>query len=122
MEQLEAFSAAFVGYVWNIPLVFLLFGAGALFTILNKGVQFTMFRHAIDIVRGKFDDPNSKGEISHFQALCAALSATIGLGNIAGVAIAITAGGPGAVFWMWMAALLGMATKYTSISLSSHLP
>jgi len=118
MEQLEAFAATFVGLVWNIPLVGLLFIAGAVFTILNRGVQFTMFRHAIDIVRGKFDNPNSKGEISHFQALCAALSATIGLGNIAGVAIAITAGGPGAVFWMWVAALLGMATKYTSISLS----
>lgn len=118
MDQIDAFAAAFVDKVWNIPLIFLLFGAGALFTLLNRGVQFTMFRHAINVLRGKYDDPSHKGEITHFQALSAALSATIGLGNIAGVAIAITAGGPGAVFWMWVAAVLGMATKYTSISLS----
>ncbi|MFH1726647.1 MAG: sodium:alanine symporter family protein [Elusimicrobiota bacterium] len=118
MEHIEAFSARFAGLVWGLPLVFLLFGAGVLFTVLHGGIQFRMFRHAVNIVRGKYDNPEDTGEISHFQALCAALSATIGLGNIAGVAVAVTAGGPGAVFWMWVAGLLGMATKYTEVSLA----
>jgi AGCS family alanine or glycine:cation symporter len=118
MEAIEKFAAAFAGAVWNLPLVFALFGAGALFTLINRGIQLTMFKHAIEVVMGKFDKPGDKGEISHFQALCAALSATIGLGNIAGVAVAITVGGPGAVFWLWVAGFLGMATKFTEVSLA----
>ena len=65
------------------------------------------FKHAIDLVKGKYDDPKDEGEVSHFQALATALSATVGLGNIAGVAVAITVGGPGATFWMIVAGLLG---------------
>ncbi|MFH2201587.1 MAG: sodium:alanine symporter family protein [Elusimicrobiota bacterium] len=115
---LEHFCATFVGLVWGLPLVFLLFGAGLLFTIINKGVQFTMFKHALDIVRGCYDKPENKGEINHFQALCAALSATIGLGNIAGVSVAVAAGGPGAIFWLWVAGCLGMASKFTEVTLA----
>ncbi len=116
--SLEKFSEAFAGTVWGLPLVILLFGAGLVFTVYFAFPQFRLSKHAVDVVAGKYDKPEDKGEITHFQALCAALSATIGLGNIAGVAVAITAGGPGAVFWMWVAGLLGMATKFSSISLS----
>lgn len=117
MDLLE-FSEKFVGLVWGEWLVALLFGAGLLFTIYFFFPQVRLFKHAIDVTRGKYDRPEDDGEINHFQALCAALSATIGLGNIAGVAVAISAGGPGAVFWMWIAGFLGMATKFTSISLA----
>ncbi|RMF92457.1 MAG: alanine:cation symporter family protein, partial [Planctomycetota bacterium] len=75
-------------------------------------------KHAFDILRGKFDNPDDPGEISHFQALTSALSATIGMGNIAGVAIAVTLGGPGAIFWMWVAGLVGMATKFFTCTLA----
>jgi AGCS family alanine or glycine:cation symporter len=118
LASLNAFSGQFAGFVWGLPLVILLFGAGLIFTVYFAFPQFRLSKHAVDIVAGKYDKPEDKGEITHFQALCAALSATIGLGNIAGVAVAITAGGPGAVFWMWVAGLLGMATKFSSISLS----
>ena len=75
------------------------------------------FKHAIELVRGKFDDPKDQGEVSHFQALATALSATVGLGNIAGVAVAITVGGPGATFWMIVAGLLGMSSKFVECTL-----
>ena len=118
VKTLEGLTGQFVGTVWGLPLVLMLVGAGLIFTIYFKFPQITMFKHAIDIVRGKYDDPNDPGEISHFQALATALSATVGLGNIAGVAVAVAVGGPGAVFWMWIAGILGMATKFTSISLA----
>ncbi len=118
IQTLEEFSVSFVTAVWGIPLICLLFGAGALFTIFFVFPQIRHFRHAIDIALGCYDKPEDKGEINHLQALTAALSATLGLGNIAGVAVAIVAGGPGAVFWMWIAGFLGMATKFTSVSLS----
>ena len=80
--------------------------------------QFRRIGHAIAVARGKYDNPDDPGEITHFQALCAALSATVGVGNIAGVAIALHAGGPGAIFWMWVAALFGMVTKYAECTLA----
>lgn len=102
----------------DIPfiVVWLVFGA-LFFTIKMRFINFRGIRHAIDLLRGKFDDPNNKGEVSHFQALTTALSATVGLGNIAGVAIAITLGGPGATFWMICAGLIGMASKFTECTL-----
>jgi len=103
----------------QIPVIaILLVLCGVIFTLFFGFPQVRYFWHAIKITKGDYDDPNKAGEITHFQALCAALSATIGLGNIAGVAFAVAAGGPGAVFWMWVAGFLGMATKFTSISLS----
>ncbi|MCT4642907.1 MAG: amino acid carrier protein, partial [Bacteriovoracaceae bacterium] len=120
MDSLEQLTGQFVGLVWGLPLVGALVGAGILFTLYFGFPQLTMFKHAIDIVRGKYDDPNKKGEgdLSHFQALTTALSATVGLGNIAGVAVAIAAGGPGAVFWLWVAGFIGMTTKFTEVTLS----
>ncbi|MFH2095835.1 MAG: alanine:cation symporter family protein, partial [Bacteroidota bacterium] len=101
-----------------IPLVVVWLILGALyFTIRMKLINFRGVRHAIQLIMGKFDDPNDKGEVSHFQALTTALSATVGLGNIAGVAIAIAIGGPGATFWMIIAGLLGMASKFTECTL-----
>ncbi len=102
----------------KIPFVVVWLVLGALFfTIKMRFVNIRGFRHAIELIRGKFDNPNDKGEVSHFQALATALSATVGLGNIAGVAIAITVGGPGATFWMIIAGLLGMSSKFTEVTL-----
>lgn len=118
LQTIEQLTADFVGIVWGIPLVILLVGSGILFTIYFGFPQIRFFKHAIDIILGKYDDPTNKGEISHFQALCAALSATVGLGNIAGVAVAISLGGPGAVFWLWVAGFIGMCTKFTEVTLA----
>jgi AGCS family alanine or glycine:cation symporter len=107
-----------VGLLWGTPLVVLLVGTGVLLTLAMGLPQMRGLLHAIDVVRGKFDDPNDPGEISHFQALTTALSATVGLGNIAGVAVAISLGGPGAVFWMVVVGVLGMATKFSEVSIS----
>ena len=102
----------------RIPLVviWLIFGA-VTFTILLRFINFRGFKHAIQLVRGVYDNPDHKGEVTHFQALTTALSATVGLGNIAGVAIAISIGGPGATFWMIVAGLLGMSSKFVECTL-----
>ena len=99
-----------------IVVVWLVFGA-IYFTFKMKFINFRGFRHAVDLIRGNYDDPMDKGEVSHFQALTTALSATVGLGNIAGVAIAISIGGPGATFWMIVAGLLGMSAKFVECTL-----
>jgi len=96
----------------------LLIGGGLYLLILSKFLPFRFFGHAIEVLRGKYDDPNDPGEISHFQALTTALSSTIGMGNIAGVAVAISIGGPGAMFWMWVSAIVGMSTKFFTCSLA----
>ena len=118
LQTIEQVTGQFVGLVWGVPLVVLLVGSGVLFTLYFGFPQLRFFKHAIEIIMGKYDDPKDKGEISHFQALCAALSATVGLGNIAGVAVAISIGGPGAVFWLWVAGFIGMCTKFTEVCLS----
>lgn len=102
----------------GFPLVvlILLFG-GLFFTFFHKFLNFRGFKHAIDVVRGKYDNPDDPGEVSHFQALTAALSATVGLGNIAGVAVAVGAGGPGAVVWMIIIGLFGMSAKFHECTL-----
>jgi len=102
----------------NIPFIvaWLIFGA-ITFTIMMRFINFRGFKHAFDMVRGVYDDPDDPGEVSHFQALTTALSATVGLGNIAGVAIAISIGGPGATLWMIIAGLLGMSSKFTECTL-----
>lgn len=110
--------SAFSGFVWSTPTALLLTGAGLLFTIVTFGVQFRAVTHGLAVIRGKYDNPDDPGNITHFQALCAALSGTIGLGNITGVAVAIASGGPGAVFWMWVIGFLGMATKFMTCSLA----
>lgn len=102
----------------SIPIVLIWLILGAIvFTIYFRFVNVRKFRLAVDIVRGKYSDPEESGEVSHFQALTAALSATVGLGNIAGVAIGISLGGPGATFWMIVAGLLGMSSKFVECTL-----
>lgn len=111
MEQLNSFFAAASSFVWGIPLLVLLVGTGIFLTVRLRGIQVTMLGHAL---RETFARPkvNEAGDISHFKALMIALAATIGTGNIIGVATAISVGGPGALFWMWVTAAFGMATKY----------
>ena len=96
LEASERFWAAAVDVAWGLPLVILLIAAGLFFTLYGRAIPLLKLRHAVDVIRGKYDDPDDPGEISHFQALSSALSATLGMGNIAGVAIAVTLGGPGA--------------------------
>ena len=106
------------GEMIRVPLLVLWLVLGSIiFTLRMSFVQFRVFRHAIAVTRGRYDNPDDEGEVSHFQALTAALSATVGLGNIAGVAIAISIGGPGATFWMIMAGFLGMASKFVECTL-----
>jgi AGCS family alanine or glycine:cation symporter len=110
MEQVNAFLKQVSDFVWGIPLIVLILATGIYLTIRLKGVQ---FRHLGKALRFMFkNEEDGSGEVSSFGALCTALSATIGTGNIVGVATALVAGGPGALFWMWMAAFFGMATKY----------
>ena len=104
--------------MWGTPLVILLVGGGLYFLFYSRFIPYRYFLHAIEVLRGKYDDPNDPGDISHFEALASALAATVGMGNISGVAVAIAVGGPGAVFWMWVSAIVGMATKFFTCTLS----
>ena len=98
-------------------IVFWLVAAAAIFTVYFRGIQFTGMRTSLDLVRGKYSRETDPGEVTHFQALSSAVSGTVGLGNIAGVAVAVTVGGPGATFWMILAGLLGMCTKFVECTL-----
>ena len=118
MNKLDQFIADFASFVWGLPLLILLIGGGLYLLILSRFLPFRYVGHAIQVLRGKYDDPNDPGQISHFQALTTALSATVGMGNIAGVAVAISFGGPGAVFWMWISAIIGMSTKFFTSTLA----
>jgi AGCS family alanine or glycine:cation symporter len=125
VAQLQEFSAALAGFanglantVWAPPMFFLLLGCGLVFTIATKFVQGRILTHGIACIRGRYDKPNDTGHVNHFQALCAALSGTIGLGNIAGVAVAVAVGGPGAIFWMWVIGVLGMTLKFMECTLA----
>jgi AGCS family alanine or glycine:cation symporter len=103
----------------TIPImVLLLLGTGVFLTLRLGFIQIRRLKHGFAVTAGIYDDPDEPGDVSHFQALTTALSATVGIGNIAGVAIAIHWGGPGALFWMWVTAALGMATKYTEVTLA----
>ncbi|MCW6037089.1 alanine:cation symporter family protein [Spirulina subsalsa FACHB-351] len=128
---LDSLSEGFTWLVNNVVFGVLLFDAGTgfpfivlwlitgavFFTIRMKFINIRAFKHAVDVVRGKYDDPEDEGEVSHFQALATALSATVGLGNIAGVAIAVSVGGPGAVVWMTVGGLFGMTSKFVECTL-----
>ena len=105
--------------VVSIPFLLVVLILGAIFfTFWYRWINVRGFKHSIHVIQGKYDNPEDTGEISHFRALTSALSATVGLGNIAGVAIAIQLGGPGAVFWMLVAAVFGMTAKFSSCTLS----
>ncbi|MDH5551279.1 MAG: alanine:cation symporter family protein, partial [Gemmatimonadota bacterium] len=130
MESLERIVQALNYWVWEfgvpagkevIPVaVIALLGTGVFLTLRLRFIQLRRLGHGFAVTSGKYDDPDEPGDVPHFQALTTALSATVGIGNIAGVAIAIHWGGPGALFWMWVTALLGMAVKYTEVTLAQH--
>ncbi|MHA7128773.1 alanine/glycine:cation symporter family protein [Algoriphagus namhaensis] len=109
---------SFANWIWGTPMLILLMGGGIILLVHSRFVPFTRIGHAISLLRGKYDDENAPGQITSFQALSSAIAATVGLGNISGVAIAITMGGPGAIFWMWISAFVGMATKFYTCSLA----
>ncbi|QOJ16208.1 MAG: sodium:alanine symporter family protein [Phycisphaeraceae bacterium] len=104
--------------LWGTHTFIVLLGVGLLFTIWSKFIQYRALTHGVTVIRGKYDDKKDPGAINHFQALSAALSATVGLGNIGGVAVAVAVGGPGAVFWMWVVGFLGMAIKSVEVTLA----
>ena len=118
MDLLEHILAEFSSFMWGDPMVYLLVGGGIFFVIYSRFSPYKYFKHSIELLSGRYDDPNDPGDINHFQALSSALAATVGLGNISGVAVAIFMGGPGAVFWMWISAILGVATKFFTCTLS----
>jgi alanine or glycine:cation symporter, AGCS family len=119
MEGLTEASGRLAGFLWGNPVTLLLLvGTGLYLTIRLGFVQMRGFRHGVDLVQGKYTHPGEPGQVSHFQALSTALSGTVGTGNIAGVATAIAFGGPGALFWMWVTAFVGMATKFTESTLA----
>ncbi len=120
LDMLNVFFEKLAAFVWNYPAVGLCLLASVFYTFRLLFVQVRCFPHALAIVTGRYDDPNDKGQITHFQALSAALSGTVGIGNIGGVAIAIAIGGPGAVLWMWLIAFLGMAAKFAECTLGMH--
>jgi len=118
MDIINNFFAELSNFLWgNFGVANLVIGGGVFFLIYSSLTPFRYFKHAFEILLGKHDDPDDEGQISHFQALSTALSSTVGIGNIAGVAVAISLGGPGALFWMWISAIVGMATKFFTCSL-----
>ncbi|TYP99724.1 AGCS family alanine or glycine:cation symporter [Tenacibaculum adriaticum] len=116
--DIQNIVAEFSSWIWGIPLLILLIGGGLYLFIYSGLVPFRYMGHAIAILRGKYDKEDSPGDLSHYEALSSAIAATVGMGNISGVAIAIATGGPGAIFWMWVSAFVGMATKFFTCSLS----
>lgn len=114
---MSEFIADLARTIWT-PVLFLIILGGVFFVIYSRFVQYKYFRHTVDILRGKYTDPNHPGQISPYQALSTALASTVGMGNIAGVAVAITIGGPGALFWMWVTAIVGMATNFFTSTLA----
>ena len=118
MTGFDALLVTLNGILWHNSVLLILLGTGVVFTFWSGFSQYKALTHGVRVVRGTYDDPNDPGAINHFQALSAALSATVGLGNIGGVALAISLGGPGAVFWMWIVGFFGMAIKLTEVTLS----
>lgn len=115
---IESLIVDFANWIWDYPLLILLMGGGLFFVIFSRFLPYKYFGHALGVLSGKYDNPEEEGEINHYEALSTHLAATVGMGNISGVAVAIAVGGPGAIFWMWMSALVGIATKFFTCSLA----
>ena len=109
----ERIITGFSDLAWGTPLLVLLLGGGLFFLVYSRMLPFRYFRHAVAILMGRYDNPDEPGQINHYQALSTALAATVGMGNISGVALAITMGGPGAIFWMW-------TVSYTHLTLPTN--
>ena len=122
LETFEKINSAVNGFVWGVPAMVCIIGVGLLLSIRTRFIQFRKFGYTFKVTLGRIFHKKeaSDGSITPFQAVCTALAATVGTGNIAGVAGAIAIGGPGAVFWMWISALLGMCTKFSEVTLAVH--
>lgn len=118
LEKIDTIIAEIASMAWGLPLLIILIGGGLYLLIRIQFLPFRYLGHSIAILRGKYDSESDAGEITHFQALMTALSSTVGMGNIAGVAVAIAIGGPGAMFWMWVSAVIGMSTKFFTATLA----
>ena len=118
LDSISQFIIKISDGIWGTPILVLLLGGGFYFLIYSRLAPLRYFGHAIKILTGKYDNPDEPGQLRHYQALSTALAGTIGMGNVSGVAVAITMGGPGAVFWMWISALLGVSTKFFTCSLA----
>lgn len=116
LQSVNAFMTELVGLLWGIPLVMLLVGGGLYFVIISRFISYRLLGHSLALLTRKPDD--DPGQLSHFQALSTALSGTLGMGNVSGVALAIGIGGPGAVLWMWVSALVGITTKFYTCTLA----
>jgi alanine or glycine:cation symporter, AGCS family len=120
MEPIRVWLQGASDFVWGLPTIILLLATGVYLTLVLRGIQFRRLWHSLWLALVVRREHGAEGDISHFQALMTALAATVGVGNIAGVATAIAAGGPGALFWMWITGLFGMATKYSEALLGVH--
>ncbi len=118
LEHVQRAATLFSAYAWGPWLLVLLLGGGLFFLFYSRALPFRYLGHACRLLLGRYDKADDPGQISHFQALSAALAGTVGMGNIAGVALAIYVGGPGAIFWMWVTAVVGIATKFFTCSLA----
>ncbi|MDP7036452.1 MAG: amino acid carrier protein, partial [Candidatus Marinimicrobia bacterium] len=118
VEYLDNIMSTFAEVMWSMPLVVALISSGIFFTLFCRLIPFRYLGHAVNILRGKYDSDDDPGQISHFEALSSALASTVGMGNIAGVAVAIHTGGPGVLFWMWLSAIIGMGTKFFTCTLA----
>ena len=118
LEPIQHAATLFSRHAWGPWLLVLLLGGGLFFLLYSRGIPIRYLGHACRLLLGRYDSAGDPGQISHFQALSAALAGTVGMGNIAGVALAIHVGGPGAIFWMWVTAVVGIATKFFTCSLA----
>ena len=118
LDKIDSLLSQIASLAWGLPLLLILIGGGLYLIFRIRFLPFLFLGHALALLSGKYDHEGEAGEITHFQALSTALSATVGMGNIAGVAVAIAIGGPGAVFWMWVSAVIGMSTKFFTATLA----
>jgi AGCS family alanine or glycine:cation symporter len=118
LQAINDLLATTASYIWW-PVLFLIIGGGLYFLFYSGFIQYKYFLHAVNVLRGKYDDPNAPGQITAYKALSTALASTVGMGNLAGVAAAIAMGGPGALFWMWVTSAIGMSTNFFTSALAS---
>lgn len=118
LNKIGEIIIAISNWIWGAPILVLLLGGGLYFLLYSRLTPLRYFGHALKILTGKYDNKNEPGQLRHYQALSTALAGTVGMGNVSGVAVAITMGGPGAIFWMWVSALLGVSTKFFTCTLA----
>jgi len=118
LQRLAQSIVDFSDFIWSYPLLILLLGGGLFLLIYSRFTPLLYLRHALALLSGRYDDPDEPGQINHYQALSTAISGFVGMGNVSSVAVAIVTGGPGAIFWMWITALIGVTTQFFTSSLA----